>query len=282
MKKLKKTTWGRYVLITLGTLIISIGVYFFKFPNNFSFGGVTGIAVVLAKITPWSASNITFALNMILLIFAFSFIGKGFGMKTIYSSVLLSVFLYIFEYAFPMDAPLTDQTFLEFTLAVFLPAIGAAMLFNVDASGGGTDIIAVIIKKWTGMSVGTSLLIIDAIVTISTFAVFNLTTGLYALTGLLAKTYVINIAIDHLNLNKYFNIICDNPEPICEYIHKTLHHSATITEGKGAYTKEKKYIITTALSPDQSLKLRNKVNELEPKAFMLITNSSEIVGKGFM
>ncbi len=281
MKKLSKSSVGQFMLLTIGTALIAIGAYFFKFQNNFSFGGVTGLSVVFSEITPYSPSTITFIVNILLLIVGFLLLGKQFGVKTVYSSMLLSTLLSIFEKVFPMNAPLTDEPLLEFVIAVFLAALGAAMLFNIDASGGGTDIIAVIIKKYTGLSVGSSLFIIDLLVIAMTFFVFDIKTGLFAIAGLVSKSYVINGAIESLNLSKYFNIICSNPEPILEYINSELGRGATYTKATGSFANSDKYIIFTALYPEQAVKLRNKVKAIEPSAFVLIMNSSEIIGRGF-
>lgn len=281
MKKLSKSSLGQILLLTVGTIIIAIGAYFFKFQNNFSFGGVTGISVVLSKISPYSPSTVNFIVNILLLIVGFFLLGKQFGLKTVYSSMLLSGLLSLFEKIYPMHQPLTDQPFLEFVIAVFLAALGAAILFNIDASGGGTDIIAVIIKKYTGLTVGSSLFIIDLVVIVVTFFVFDIQTGLFAVAGLVSKTFVINGAIESLNLSKYFNIICSNPKPIVDYINKELGRGATISSAKGAFSNSDKYIIFTALYPEQAVKLRNKVKEIEPSAFVLIMNSSEIIGRGF-
>jgi uncharacterized membrane-anchored protein YitT (DUF2179 family) len=151
-----KRTIEEYFVLTVATLILVVGVYVFKFPNNFSFGGVTGIAVVLSAIMPTTPGNITFIINMALLVLGFIFLGKSFGIKTVYVSVLMSVGLSAAEKWFPMSAPLTSQPVLELIYAIVLPAASSAILFNVGASGGGTDIIAMILKKYTKLNIGVS------------------------------------------------------------------------------------------------------------------------------
>lgn len=145
--KLARTAF-EYGVITMATLLLVVGVYFFKFPNNFSFGGVTGIAVVLSAMSKASASSYTFIINMALLAFGFLFLGKSFGAKTVYVSVLTSVGLSALEKLFPMSAPLTTEPVLELIFAIFLPALSAAILFNIGASGGGTDIIIYKCANW--------------------------------------------------------------------------------------------------------------------------------------
>lgn len=271
-----------YFVLTIATLILIGGVYVFKFPNKFSFGGVTGIAIVFSAITPFSAGTINFVINMVLLVFGFLFLGRGFGVKTVYVSVLMSVGLSFLEKVFPMSQPLTDEPVLELLFAIALPAFSSALLFNIGASGGGTDIIAMILKKYTRLSsIGTPLFIVDLVITIMACLVFDVRTGLFSFTGLLAKSLVIDSVIENINLCKYFTIVCNQPDGICEYIHKELHRSATVFQGEGAYQRKQKYIILTVMKRGQAVQLRNYIKIHEPDAFMMITNSSEIIGKGF-
>lgn len=165
-----------YGIITVATLIMVIGIYVFKFPNNFSFGGVSGMAVLLAKLTSISAGNWTFLLNMALLVLGFLFLGKSFGIKTVYVSVLMSVALSGMEKILPMSHPLTTQPVLELIFAIFLPALSAAILFDIGASGGGTDILAMILKKYTSFNIGSALFVVDLLITVAACFIFDPTT----------------------------------------------------------------------------------------------------------
>ena len=205
-----KNLW-EYAVVTVSTLIMVFGNYFFKFPNNFAFGGITGFSTIVSAVTPLSASQFTFIANMVLLVMGFIFIGKGFGMKTVYSSVLMSVALGAMDKWFPLAKPLTDQPVLELVFAVFLPAIGSALLFNIGASSGGTDIIAMIFKKYTSFNIGTMLLLVDCFSVLMAFVVFDVTTGLFSTLGLIGKSLMIDGVIENINLCKCFNIVCDNP-----------------------------------------------------------------------
>ncbi len=271
-----------YAILTVATVIMVVGVYVFKFPNNFSFGGVTGIAIVLAAVVPLSASTINFIINVALMLVGFLFLGKSFGIKTVYVSLLMSAGLSFLEYAFPMSHPLTDQPMLELLFAIALPAFSSAILFNIGASGGGTDIIAMILKKYTRLDdIGTPLFLVDFVITVMACLVFDVKTGLFSFTGLLAKSLVIDSVIENINLCKYFTIICNHPQPICDYIHDELGRSATVFKGEGTYEHKERYIILTVLKRGQSVELRNFIKTHDPEAFLMITNSSEIIGKGF-
>lgn len=267
--------------MTVATLALVFGVYFFKFPNNFCFGGVTGIAVILGEVFSLTAGTYTLIINVALLIVGFVFLGRTFGIKTVYVSLLTSFGLQALEYFYPMSVPITDQPVLELVFAIILPAASSAILFNINASGGGTDIIAVILKKYSHFDIGMALFLVDLAITIAACFVFDAQTGLFSFTGLLAKSLVIDNVIESINLCKYFTVVCDDPEPICDFIHKELNRSATIFRAQGAYSHDNKTIILTVMKRSQAVELRNFVKKREPNSFIMITNSSEIIGKGF-
>ena len=276
-----KSQLKNFVLLTLSTLVMAVGIYFFKFANNFTFGGITGLAVLVARLCPISAGDFSFIANMILLLIGFIILGKKFAAKTAYSSILLSVTLSALERIYPMSHPLTDQPILELAFAIALPSIGSAVLFNIGASSGGTDIVAMIMKKYTSMDIGKALLATDFIVTLAGCFVFDIETGLYSFLGLALRSFMIDGFIESLNLSKYFNVVCSNPKPICDFIRDDLNRSATIVLAQGAFSGEDKYILLTALNRMEAIKLRNFIKENSPDAFLLISNTSEIIGKGF-
>ncbi|WP_290851257.1 YitT family protein [Eubacterium sp. LMAG:50] len=276
-----KSNLKNFSLLTVSTLIMAAGIYFFKFANNFTFGGITGLAVTIAKFTPLSASDFSFIANILLLIIGWIILGKTFAAKTAYSTILLSVTLSVLERVYPMSHPLTNEPLLELVFAILLPALGSAVLFNIGASSGGTDVIAMILKKYTSVDVGRGLMISDILCTLSAFFVFDVKTGLYSLLGLIMRSALIDNFIESLNRSKYFHVVCSEPKEICKFIEKELGRGATLVNAKGAFTGNNKYIILTVLSPSQAVKLRNFIKENSPGAFLLISNTSEIIGKGF-
>lgn len=276
-----KTQFKNFCLLTGSTLIMAVGIYFFKFANNFTFGGITGLAVLVAKSGTISASDFTFVTNMILLVIGFFILGKKFAAKTGYCSILLSVTLSLLERLYPMSHPLTTEPVLELAFAIALPSLGSAILFNIGASSGGTDVIAMIMKKYTSTDIGKALLITDFIITLAGCFVFDIQTGLYSFLGLAVRSFMIDGFIESLNLSKYFNVVCTLPQPICDFINENLHRGATIVEARGAFSGEDKYIIFTALNRIEAIKLRNFIKQNSPDAFILISNTSEIIGKGF-
>ena len=276
-----KSNLKNFSLLTVSTLIMAAGIYFFKFANNFTFGGITGLAVTIAKFTPLSASDFSFIANILLLIIGWIILGKTFAVKTAYSTILLSVTLSVLERVYPMSHPLTNEPLLELVFAILLPALGSAVLFNIGASSGGTDVIAMILKKYTSVDIGRGLMISDILCTLSAFFVFDVKTGLYSLLGLIMRSALIDNFIESLNRSKYFHVVCSELKEICKFIEKELGRGATLVNAKGAFTGNNKYIILTVLSPSQAVKLRNFIKENSPGAFLLISNTSEIIGKGF-
>ncbi len=270
-----------YIMFTVAAIVMVIGIYFFKFPNHFSFGGISGLSIVLGALLPHTPANINLVINIALLILGFFVFGKSFGIKTTYITILVSIGPSILEKVYPMDGPLTTEPVLELMFAIALPAFASAIFFNLGASSGGTDIVAMILKKYTKVDIGTALFFSDMFIVALACLVFNIQTGLFSLVGLLAKSLVVDETIENINLAKYFTIICNNPEPIVEYITKELGKGATVYKAEGAYEHTEKTVILTILKRQQAVELKNYIRRNHPGAFIAITNSSEIIGKGF-
>ena len=263
-------------------LLITIGVYFFKFPNDFSTGGVTGISVVLTHYFPsLSASNFVTILNLALLVLGFIVFGRGFGFMTAYSSVEMSLALELLERFCPMSAPFTDQPLMELIFAVGLPAVGSALLFNIDASNGGTDIVAMILKKYTSLDIGKALMASDLIITLMAGVAYGMEAGMFSFLGLIIKSTLLDSVMESFHMCKYFTIVTKNPDLICDFIINTLGRSATRLEGQGAFTREDETVVLTVMTRMQAIHLRQFIRRNDPKTFMMITNTSEIIGKGF-
>ncbi|MBE7013573.1 MAG: YitT family protein [Ruminococcaceae bacterium] len=277
----ERSKFKDFLVMTLGSLLVAFGVYFFKIPNGFATGGVTGIGTILAKITPISAGIWIWGLNIVLLIIGFIFLGRGNGIKTVYCSMFYSAVTYLLEIVVPLNAPLTNQPLLELVYAMLLTSIGAAMIFNVDASSGGTDIAALILKKYTSIDVGKALLVVDFLVASSSFIIFNVQTGLFSLLGLFSKAFIVDGVIENLNVCKYFIVITEKREEISRYIIENLHHGVTASVVTGEFTNEEKVMLHTVCKRIEAVRLRKEIKNIDPHAFVIITSSSEIIGRGF-
>ena len=280
--KAHRGTIREWLCITAGIMIMTAGIYFFKFPNHFSTGGVTGIAIVLGHYIPsMTPGTFVTVINVLLLLLGFAVFGRSFGIRTVYTSMLMSGLLRLLEIVCPMEAPMTNQPLVELLFAVGLPAVGSAILFNMNASSGGTDIIAMILKKHTSLNIGLALLCSDTIITLSACVAFGMEAGLFSVLGLIIKALFVDLVMDNLRVKKCFQIITSDPEPIEDYIMKELHRGATQLHGEGVYTHEGKTVLLTVVSRHEAVLLRDFIKENDPGAFMIITSSTEIIGNGF-
>lgn len=287
--KIKVTKAGvkYWLFLNLGILLLSAGVYFFKAPNNFATGGISGLAIILAKfITPkvsWLGQpEITAIINSLLLIVGFIFLGRGCSLKTVYCTLVYSAEMEIMQLIKKMDAPLTNELFLEFVLMMLLTGTGSAIIFNCKASSGGTDIIALIIKKYTNLKdVGLALLVTDFAIALSTFFVFNVRTGLYSMLGLFAKAFLIDGVIESIVKSKYVMIITPHPETVAPFIIEGLHRSYTSFKAQGGYSGEERTVLVTVCKKTEAFKLKVKIHEVDPEAFVILCDTSEIMGRGW-
>lgn len=277
-----------WLLMTLGTVLVAAGVYFFKAPNHFATGGVSGLSIVLAKFVPLNQSALVMIINVLLLIIGFIFLGKGCTIRTAYCSVMYSLENFLLEKFLPIEmitpdgAPtLTNQPLMELVYAMLLTGIGSAIMFNCRASSGGTDIIALIFKKFTKLNTGKALLITDAAIAVSTFFTFDVQAGLFSILGLFAKAFIVDGVIENIGKTKYITIITTVPEKIGGYILNNMKRDFTSYKATGGYTGAEKTVLITVCKRGEALKLKVVAKKLDPTAFIIITDANEILGKGF-
>ena len=275
MKKIKE-----YALTTLGIVLTAIALEYFFFPNDIAAGGVSGIALVINGVTGWNISIMVFILNIILFILAFVVLGKGFGGKSIYATVMLSVVMEIIERVFSPGI-LTDNMFLASFFGSALLAMGSAIVFHQGASTGGTSILAAIISKFTSLGVGTSLLLNDSIICLLAINVFGIDKGLFGFFSLILIGLLIDKFIDGFNTCKQVFIITSKAEMVVNFINKDINRGCTVLNGKGGYTYSEVNIVYTVLSNNQFITLKNFIKENNPEAFITVNDSKEVVGLGF-
>ena len=286
-------TVKRWLLMLLGTVMMSSSVYFFQNPNHFTLGGVAGLAIVLSQLITvefLSYDVILIIINVLLLVVGLIVLGKSCTIKTIICSLIYIGLITLFEHLHVIEhltggkPTLTQDPFLELCYAILLFGVGGALLFNSGASSGGTDIIALILKKYTRMNVGVALMLIDALVvgvSFYTFFDFGIHIGLYSVLGLFTKAFLLDGVIESLAKTKYITIITNQPEEIGDYILKVVNHSYTMYDAEGGYTHEKKKVIVTVCKRSEALRIKIKVKTVDPYSFVIITDANEIVGKGF-
>lgn len=271
-----------FLFINFGLLLVAVGIHFFKVPNHFATGGVSAIAIIVDKFSPnLSVGPLMLIINILFILLGLVLIGRDFAGKTIYSSLALSGMVWGLGILFPLENPLTNDMLLELFFSIGLPAVGSAIVFNLNGSTGGTDIIAKILNKYTDIDIGKALLGSDFLITIIAGFVFGIQIGMYSVLGLVLKGFLIDTFIEGFNIKKQLVIVSSNPEPIKEYIIKNIHRGATIHTAVGAFTNEKKHIITSVMGRKQAVELRNFIRTADKNAFITITSTSEIIGKGF-
>lgn len=276
-KKIKE-----YGLITIGCMLVAAGMYFFLMPNSLATGGVNGLGIIVNKYIPsLPVGLIMIILNILLFIVAFLVIGPNFGAKTIITSLGLSGMVWFLEWIYPIKAPLSEDILLQLIFGILISGAGMGIVFNQNASTGGTDIIAKIINKYFHIDMGKAVLMSDFIITIFAAFAFGLTKGLYAILGVILNGYVIDNVIEGFNICKEVVIISEKGDEIKQFIMAELRRGATIYYAKGAYTNENKEVITTILDRKEFIKLRNYIREIDKSSFITINNVRETLGEGF-
>lgn len=271
-----------FAQLNAGLIITAVGIAYFKTPNHFAFGGTSGLSILLADIFPrYNVGGFMWIINAALVALGFLMLGAKCMGWTVYSSFALSFYVSVCESLFPMSAPFTDDTLLELIFAVMLPALGSAIVFDIGASTGGTDIIALILQKHSSLQIGNALMLSDVLIVCAAAVRFGMATGLYCILGLLGKALMVDGAIERIHLSKVCTVVTASPQPVLDFIIKKLNRSATVEKAYGAYTHHDTSVIVTVLNRRQAVLLRNYLRAEEPQAFITIVNSSEIIGKGF-
>lgn len=246
------------------------GGIFFLIPSHASVSSISGLAIVLSNFVPLSISAITMILNVILLVIGFFTCGKTFGVKTVYTSILLPVFLGIFERVLPDNQSMTGSAELDVVCYIFVVSIGLSILFNRNASSGGLDIVAKIMNKYLHMELGKAMSLSGMCVALSSALIYDKKTVILSILG----TYLNGMILDHFifgqNVKRRVCIITKKEEQLRDFIINTLHSGATVYEAIGAYNLEKHNEIITIVNKSEYQKLMNYINHEDPEAFITV------------
>ena len=263
-------------ILTIAIAIIAVAVYFFLVPSHTSISSMSGLGIVLSNFVPLPLSAITMILNVVLLIIGFFTCGKEFGLKTVYTSVMLPVFLGIFENIFPNTGSITNSQELDVLCYILVVSVGLSILFNRNASSGGLDIVAKIINKYFHMELGKAMSLSGMCVALSAALVYDKKTVVLSVLG----TYFNGIVLDHFifdhNIKRRVCIITKKEEELRQFIVRDLHSGATIYEAIGAYNMEKRNEIITIVDKNEYQKLMNYINKLDSKAFITVYTVSDM------
>lgn len=264
------------VILTVAVAIIAAAVYFFLVPSHTSVSSISGLGIVLSNFVPLQLSAITMILNVVLLIIGFFTCGREFGVKTVYTSVMLPLFLGLFEIIFPNFGSMTDSQELDVLCYILVVSVGLSILFNRNASSGGLDIVAKIMNKYLHMELGKAMSLSGMCVALSAALVYDKKTVVLSILG----TYFNGIVLDHFifdnNIKRRVCIITKKEEELRQFIIHDLHSGATIYEAIGAYNMEKRREIITIVDKGEYQKLMKFINQEDPKAFITVYNVSNM------
>ena len=271
-----------FTVLNVGIIITALGLHFFLIPANLAVGGVTGFAMVMNSFFPFlSIGAVMFCMNVVLFIVAFFIIGKEFGANTIYSSFALTGCIALFELAYPLEAPLVSDLMINLIYGIVIQGVGMGILFNQNASTGGTDIIAKILNKIYRIEIGKSLLLSDFLVTLLAGLAFGPVLGMYAVLGIVINALVIDNLIEGLNRKISVTVISQEIECIQSFILEELERGATVYLAQGAYSGEKRPVVNCIVSRQEFIKLKKFVRMKDKLAFVTATNVVEVYGQGF-
>lgn len=276
-KQLKDTQILLEILIlTAAVAIIAAAVYFFLVPSHTSVSSISGLGIVLSNFVPLPLSAITMILNVVLLIIGFFTCGREFGVKTVYTSIMLPVFLGLFEKIFPDFGSMTNSQELDVLCYTLVVSVGLSILFNRNASSGGLDIVAKIMNKYLHMELGKAMSLSGMCVALSAALVYDKKTVVLSILG----TYFNGIVLDHFifdhNIKRRVCIITKKEEKLRQFIVRDLHSGATIYEAIGAYNMEKRNEIITIVDKGEYQKLMKYINQEDPEAFITVYTVSDM------
>ena len=276
---MKKDAIKEFILITVADIIVGVAVFFFLVPSNLSIGSISGLAIVLSNIVPLTISQLTMIMNVALLIISFLLVGKDFGIKTVYTSILLPIVIGVFEVMFPNNQSLTGDQAIDGIGYCLVVSIGLSMLFTRNASSGGLDIIAKLMNKFLRMDLGKAMGLSGMAVALSSALVYDTKTVVLSVMG----TYLSGIVLDHFIFGttekKRVCIISKKHDEILQYILYELHSGATQYHAYGTYTETMRMEINAIVDKTEYMKLINYVMKTDPDAFVTIYKVNEMMYK---
>ena len=273
-----KITKQEVIMMLGGMFLMSAAVYYEMMPNNLVLGSLSGLVLVLVKIIPLPVSTITFVLNMILLVIGYIFIGREFGVKTVLASLMLPMYLRIFEILTPHVESLSGNIVIDLVCFMIVVGAGQAVLFNMNASSGGIDIVAKLINKYLGFKIGQSITIIGVLISMAAIFVYDRETMVISLVGTLIYGQVLDRFCDGFHVRKKVSILSKEHEKIQNYIVRELRRGATIYPAYGGLDHAEHVEVVTILEKNEYGKLLSFIHETDEHAFVTVSTVNEVVG----
>lgn len=271
-----------FLLLTIGSFLDAAGFYFFLAPNQLVTGGINGAALVLRTILPSVPLGLmVLVMSVFLLIIGFLLMGSAFGLKTVYCSILIPVYIWAMEHFYPLQAPLANDLLIQLFFGVLISSIGLTLLFDQNASTGGTDILAKILNKYYHIDMGKGMMMIDFFIVIAAGFVFGFEKAMYGLLGVILYSLIVDNLIEGFNIKKHVTIVTHQSNAVRTFITRDLERGATIYAARGGFTNQEHEIVVTIISRAELIKLRNFIRDLDPQAFIAVQNIHEVLGEGF-
>lgn len=273
---MNKRNIKEFLIITVGTIIVATAVFFFMIPSHVTIGSGSALAMVIAEFVPLPVSAITLALNVFLLLIGFLLVGRDFGAKTVYSTILMPSVMRVYEILFPNFSSITNEPILDVLGYILVVGVGLALLFSVNASSGGLDIVAKLMNKYMGIELGKAMSLSGMLVALSSALCFDKATVVLSVIG----TYFGGMIVDHfifgMNLKRRVCIVSEEHEKIIDYILHEIHSGATLYEGIGAYTRQKRMEIIAIVDKQEYRMLMEFMKKTDPRAFMTVYSVNDI------
>ncbi|MCP8967768.1 YitT family protein [Ectobacillus ponti] len=272
----------KFLSLNLGVILMAINIHVFLAPNHFAAGGLSGLTIVLSHLAPTLSIGLwMLLLNIVLFLIGFWILGPQFGLKTIYASFALSGMVWLLGKLYPLAGPLSHDKLIQLIVGLIISGMGLALILQQNASTGGMDLIAMILNKYFAIDIGKAMFMSDFIIVILSMLTLGVESGLYSLFGVMLRGLVIDYFVQQFTMTKQVVVISSHCEPIRDFIVTQLKRSATIHEAKGAYTNEKKDVLTIVLERQELLQLKTYIHQVDHNAFITVHNTNEVMGNGF-
>lgn len=272
----------KVITLFLAMIVVSAGIYYFWIPLNLAPGGTTGLTIIIQSIFPNIPVSLAIGfINIVLLLLGFLLIGNDFGGYTVLSSIFMSLIIRVFETFLPSKGPIVDDPLLNLIYGGFCVGLGIGIVFNLNASTGGTDIVAKILNKYYNIPLSKAVLMADVVITIGATFVVGPKIGMYSILGIMVNTFIIDKVISGFNTKTQAMIISDKYEEINLYLNKEIGRGTTIFMAEGGFSTKQRRVINTVLSKNEYIKARTGIWKIDPKAFIITNNVNEVLGEGF-
>ena len=268
-----------FLYLTLGSIIFSVGIYFFRTPNNFIVGGASGLSIILAEMfSGLTMGQFATAINLFCIIIGLLVLGKTFSWKTIYCSLIYPIIIMCLERFVAIPAPLTNEPFLELIMSVILCGSGAGLVIYAGGSTGGIEVFALIVKEKTHFTVGNALMVFNLIIAVFSSALFGVKACMFSVLGVFLHSIIVDKVIQILNSEKLLMVVTEQGDMVCEYINNELVGSATVINAIGSFQSKAKKFIIVVLKPQQAALLKKNIKSFDPNAFVVGMTTFDITG----